>query len=156
MTNRIRAVFSDKPAENASQPSTPMVSAWSLIVKHKGDLREAVTVRTYYNSKGSGMQPVRACIWIRPASPDANYRSGRGSAGGCGYHKESQAIADAVANAGVTLYGDPYSCEQKPADAKRAFHFGGTGSSAYREIFEAIARAAGYRIGKGGALMIYH
>lgn len=156
MTNKIRAVFSDKPAENASQPSTPMVSAWSLVVKHKGELREAVTVRTYYKSKGSGMQPVRACIWIRPADSMAQWRSGKGSAGGCGYHKGSQAIADAVSSAGITLYGNPYARETSRADAKRIFHFGGTGESAYREIFEAIARAAGYRIGNGGALMVSH
>lgn len=153
MTNKIRAVFSDKPAENARTSDTPMVSVWSLVVKHKGELREAVTVRTYYTSRGTGMQPVRACIWVRGAE---GYRSGRGSAGGCGYHKESAAIADAVSNAGITLYGNPYARDPNPADAKKPLHFGGTGSSAYREIFEAIARAAGYRIGKGGALMISH
>lgn len=156
MNRTIRAIFSNKPAGNAQQPSTPMVSAWSLVVKHKGELREAVTVRTYYNHRGSGMQPVRACIWVRPADPNSDWRSGRGSAGGCGYHKESQAIADAVSSAGITLYGDPYARERKSSDSINALHFGGTGSSAYEEIFTAIARAAGYRIAKGSAILVSH
>src|SRR5574343_1234664 len=150
----IRAVFSDKPAENASQPSTPMVSAWSLVVKHKGELREAVCVRTYFNTKGSGMQPVRACIWIRPADSNGEWRSGRGSAGGCGYHKESQAIADAIDSAGVTLWGATYEHQGEPVSFNKRVYFGGTGSSSYQRVFEAIARAAGYRIGKGSSLLV--
>lgn len=71
-------------------------------------------------------------------------RSGRGSAGGCGYHKESQAIADAVSNAGVRLFGSPARYGREPRPRSEPFHFGGTGSSAYAEIFETIAKARGF------------
>ena len=129
---------------NASNPDTPMVGAGSLIASEGGELTEVITVRTFYASRGSGMQPVRACVWIHSLKGSGqDWRSGRGSAGGCGYHKESQAIAEALSNCGVRLFGNPYS--RDPADLKREFHFGGTGSSAYAEIFKEVARAVGFR-----------
>jgi hypothetical protein len=144
----VRAVFSETEREEARQPDTPMVGAGSLIAHQrdpetgKRELIEAVAVRTFYALRGSGMQPVRACVWIKaPRGSGKGWRSGRGSAGGCGYHKESAAIAKAVSLAGVTLYGDPY---RRESDLKKVLDFGGTGSSAYREIFEAIACAAGF------------
>ena len=131
----------------ASVPDTPMVGAGSLIVSHKGELREVITVRTFYASRGSGMQPVRACVWIRPADQNVEWRDGRGAAGGCGYHKESQAIADALDSCGVQLWGKPsrYMFRDSVVNPKERFHFGGTGSSAYEEIFSAVARAMGFR-----------
>lgn len=144
----LRATLTNPPkGREARRPDTPMVGAGSLIVSHKGEMREAITVRTYYASRGSGMQPVRACIWIRPAESGAEWLSGRGSAGGCGYHKESAAIADAVSACGVQLWGKPsrYMFRDLEVDMKASFDFGGTGDSAYEEIFSAIARAAGYR-----------
>lgn len=142
----IRAEFAaPEKGHEASQPKTPMVGCGSLIVTCKDGLCEAITVRTYYAERGSGMQFVRACIWIRPAQSGAEWRSGSGSAGGCGYHKESQAIADAVSAAGVRLYGSPYPRHGEPVDMKQPIYFGGTGSSAYADIMMAIARAAGYR-----------
>lgn len=128
----------------AEQPRTALSGAGSLVATHGGKLREAITVRSYYNEKGSGMQPVRACVWVHPAD-GGEWRTGRGSAGGCGYHKESAAIAEAVRNAGIELYGNPYGFRREPVNLKNRFEFGGTGSSAYAEIFSAIARAAGYR-----------
>lgn len=134
-----------KPGFGAQQPKTPLCGAGSLITTRGGELREVITVRTYYNEKGSGMQPVRACIWITPAEYGEGY-SGRGSAGGCGYHKESAAIADACSAAGVKLFGMLYPGyhDGKP-DYKKEIDFGGSGSSGYADIFKAIARAAGYR-----------
>ena len=157
----LRAILGATPAENARQPDTALSSAWSLVVRHGGELAEAVTVRTYYSPRGSGMQPVRACIWISaPRGSGAAWRSGRGSAGGCGYHKESAAIADAVRSAGVTLQGEPAGryrpAGSAPVDRSRPFDFGGTGDSYYRDIFEAIARAMGYRVPAGSALLIRH
>lgn len=134
-----------KPAE---QPSAPMDGAGSLVVTVGGELVEAITVRTYYNPRGSGLQPVRACVWIKPApgfSESGGFLTGRGSAGGCGYHKESAAIAEAVAHAGVKLWGKCYQYGGEPVDFKKEIHFGGTGSSAYEEIFKAIARAVGHK-----------
>ena len=99
------------------------------------------------------MQPVRACIWIKPAA-DSPWHSGRGSASGCGYHKESAAIADACDAAGVQLFGELYPRRDSPKpDYKKRVYFGGTGSSGYADIFKAIARAAGYR---GRMLWVSH
>ena len=150
------ARFSTTAHENARQPDTPLASAWSFVVRHKGELRECITVRTYFSPRGSGMQPVRACVWIR-AADGSEWRSGRGSAGGCGYHKESRAIVDAIEPAGVNLFGEiPHRNDGTPIDRKKRFHFGGTGDSYYRAVFEAIARAAGYRIRPGSSILVYH
>lgn len=141
----VRAVFVPAPKDHGARvPDTPMVGAGSLVVSHKGELREAITVRTFYANRGTGMQPVRACVWVKPAA-GGDWRTGRGSAGGCGYHKESQAIADALDSCGVQLFGKPARYSDNPADLKKRLYFGGTGSSGYEDIFSAVARAAGYR-----------
>jgi hypothetical protein len=116
-------------------------------------MREVITVRTYFNAKGTGMQPVRACVWIRPTTPGADWLTGRGSAGGWGYHKESQAIADAVQNSGILLWGNPYKYSDDKPDFTKRCYFGGTGSSGYEDIFKAIARAMGY---KGRMVWVSH
>lgn len=145
------------PRMGAEQPRTPMVGAGSLIAyaigeNGKREPVECVTVRTYFNERGTGMQPVRACVWIMaPRGSGLDWLSGRGSASGCGYHKESAAIADAVANAGIQLYGNPYG--RDGTRNNEALDFGGTGASGYRQIFEAIAKARGF---KGPMLWVSH
>ncbi len=157
----LRAVIG-KPnlKREAFQPSTAMVGAGSLVAfqvnpeTKKREAVECVTVRTFFNERGSGMQPVRACVWIMsPCGSGVDWLSGSGFANGCGYHKESAAIADAVEAAGVSLFGNPYAPGDQPVNLKKPFHFGGTGDSAYREIFEAIARARGF---KGPMLWVSH
>lgn len=156
----LRATFGKPNAKlPAEQPRAPMCGSGSLVAfdrDENGKLVqvEAITVRTYFNERGSGMQPVRACVWIAaPRGSGADWATGRGSASGCGYHKESAAIADAVSAAGVQLFGNPYRFRDESVDLKKPFHFGGTGASAYREIFEAIARARGF---KGPMLWVSH
>jgi hypothetical protein len=136
----------------ASQPKIPLCGTGSLVAMRNGELCEVITLRTYFNEKGSGMQPVRACVWITPAV-DGPWHSGRGSASGCGYHKESAAIADACEAAGVQLFGNAYARQGEKADYKKPFYFGGTGSSGYETIFKAIGRAAGY---KGSMVWVSH
>lgn len=133
-----------KKAENAKRPDNKeLVSAFSLVVRlPSGDLREVVTARCYMG-RSANASVVHAVIWVRCA--DGHWTSGSGSAGGYGYHKESAAIADAVKSAGIEL---------KDLDRKdRWFDFGGTGHSYYPQVFEAIARAAGYR---GRTLLVKH
>ncbi|MGE9070557.1 hypothetical protein ACQKHG_24750, partial [Escherichia coli] len=65
-------------------------------------MREAITVRVYMSASANASQ-VHACMWVRCA--DGQWTSGKGNAGGYGYHKESAAIADAVRSAGIALYG---------------------------------------------------
>lgn len=156
MKHNLIAKLSASPAENVRQPGTALCSAWSFVVKQGAELREAICIRTYFNSKGSGMQPVRACVWLRPAERGAAWRSGKGSASGCGYHKESEAIAYAFSSAGVSFYGHASHRDGEPVDMKRVFHFGGTGDGYYRAVFEATARAMGYRIRPGSSILVQH
>lgn len=140
----IRATLKLGAFDNANTPTTALSGTGSLVAVRKGELCEVITVRTYWNPRGNGMQPVRACVWIKHPA-DGAWRSGKGAASGCGYHKESQAVADAVSSAGVELWGSAYSYNREPVDMKKRVYFGGTGSSAYPDIFKAIARAMGYR-----------
>ena len=101
----VRAVIV-KPAENARQPDNKeTVSAYSLVVSHKGELKEAIVCRVYMGRSRQARE-VYACIWVHGIG---TWASGKGSAGGYGYHKESQAIADAIDSAfhlaGPVLHG---------------------------------------------------
>lgn len=151
MKPAIRAVIGE-PRSNAKNLARDkeIVSAYSLVCAHKGEIREAITVRVYMG-RSRNASTVYASVWIRPADASRDWNSGIGNAGGHGYDKESQAIADAISSAGVDLFGDPY-CRDGSRNKDRLY-FGGTGSSAYEAIFTAIARAAGYR---GKCALISH
>lgn len=161
MSDTIRAKFVQAPkGHEAKSLDTPLCGTGSLVAYEvnpatgKRELVECITVRTHFNPKGSGMQPVRANVWIKaPRGSGADWLSGRGSAGGCGYHKESAALADAVDSCGVELYGSAYVFSREPVDFKKRVYFGGTGSSAYADIFKAIAKARGFR---GPMLWVSH
>lgn len=98
-----------------------------------------------YMGRSASASVVYAVLWVRCA--DGHWTSGSGHAGGYGYHKESAAIADAISSAGVTLQ----DLENDRKD--HWFDLGGTGTSYYPQVFEAIARAAGYR---GRTLLVSH
>jgi hypothetical protein len=149
----VRATLETPNAKKpAITPTQPMIGAGTLVVVlPDGTMAEAVTVRTYMSASRSA-SVVKACVWIRPADRASDRLTGRGDASGYGYHKESAAIAEAVRNAGVRLYGSPYH-SREPVDMDQPFDFGGTGSSRYSDIFKAIARAAGY---EGAAEWISH
>lgn len=134
---------------DASKPATNMadtkerVSSWHLVAMHKGELCEVVTVRCYM-VRNRNASVVYASVWIR--CTDGAWRSGRGSAGGYGYCKQSSAIGEALRAAGVDLFGSPYGrYSGEPIDMKKRFWMDGTGTGAMDEILGAVARAAGYR-----------
>jgi len=135
-----------KKAENAKRPDNKeLVSAYSLVVRlPSGDMREVITVRCYMGRSASA-SVVYAVLWVRCAN--GHWTSGSGHAGGYGYHRESAAIADAISSAGVTLQ----DLENDRKD--HWFDLGGTGTSYYPQVFEAIVRAAGYR---GHTLLVSH
>ena len=87
-------------------------------------LKEIITVRCYMG-RSSSASTVYASIWINASGI---YTSGKGKAGGYGYHKESAAIAEAIESAGITL------------DA----NISGVGDGAICAALEAIARALGF------------
>ena len=87
-------------------------------------LKEIITVRCYMGRSASA-SVVYASLWI--TAPDY-HGSGKGKAGGYGYHKESAAIAAAIESAGITLDTD----------------ISGVGDGAIKESLEAIASALGF------------
>jgi len=135
-----------KKQENAKcLDNKELVSAFSLVVRMPdGSMREVITARCYMGRSASA-SVVHAVLWVR--CKDGEWTSGSGHAGGYGYHKESAAIADAISSAGVTLQDLENDCKD------HWFYLGGTGTSYYPQVFEAIARAAGYR---GRTLLISH
>ena len=115
--------------------SKEVVDGYSLIVATRGRGLQEVVRAKLYMGRSKSASTVYANVWI--SGPGSAHR-GSGSAGGYGYHKESEALARAFEDAGVRLYHTPKgSTEEVP------FDFGGTGTSYYEEIFAAIAKAVG-------------
>ena len=95
-----------KQASNAKNQAgdKELVSAFSVIGKIDGALKEVVCTRVYMGRSKSAIA-VHASIWVHGTVET----SGRGSATGYGYHKESAAIASAIESAGIELLGSQYS-----------------------------------------------
>ena len=98
-----------------------LIKTFNLITD---ELKEIITVRCYMGRSASA-STVYASIWVN--APDI-HTSGKGKAGGYGYHKESAAIAEAIESAGITL------------DA----NISGVGDCAIRDALTAIANALGF------------
>ena len=127
--------------------------------KHCNEVREIVDCRVYMGRSRSA-STVYASLWIHAFEC---HTSGTGSAGGWGYHKESAAIASAITNAGIELYGSPYGEPRrwnhdekreyiakeltaiKRKENKQRCHIGGCGETSVRLALEAIAWVVGAR-----------
>lgn len=127
--------------------------------KHCKEVREIVDCRVYMGRSRSA-STVYASLWVHAFEC---HTSGTGTASGWGYHKESAAIAAAITNAGIELWGSPYGEPRrwnhdelreytanelaaiKRKENKQRAYIGGCGDSAVRLALEAIARAAGAR-----------
>ena len=96
-----------------------------LITCKAGKFLEPVTVRWYMSRSGAGARPVYCSLWVH-CSP--YHVSGRGKAGGYGYHKASAAFQEACNSAGVEL--------SQPVD--------GCGDGLAREALFAIGQALGF------------
>lgn len=115
--------------------------------------RVIVDVR-WYMSKRSSDSVVYCSLWCigRGAYEAAHSTSGKGTAGGYGYHKASAALASAITSAGITLYGSPYgrpvnqdSHKVTKALLKSAVHIAGCGDGSIECALLSIAYAMGYR-----------
>ena len=147
---KIKAKIIKKQDNTRRLDNKELVSAYSLVVRiPSGALREVITVRCYMGRSASA-SVIHAVMRVKCA--DGHWTSGSGSAGGYGYHKESAAIASAISSAGIELQ-DLDSTDDSKHLPKHYFDLGGTGTSYYPQVFEAIARAAGYR---GRALLVSH
>lgn len=95
-----------------------------------------IELRIYYpRNPRSGLERVRAALWVRTILHvgSRRYFAGAGSAGGYGYCKASGAADGAIRAAGIKLTNDK---------GRTSIH--GAGESMIVEALRAIARAAGY------------
>lgn len=86
---------------------------------------EIITSRYYFNERGNGMNPVYCALWIDVPEIECHHHSS-GDAPGCGYHKASAALMDAIINMNAQIDG------MRPCD--------GVGEQAMREYLLAIAK----------------
>lgn len=129
---------------------------YAVIGKINGELRTVVDARCWRGRRRNS-STVYASVWVNGLV----HTSGRGQAGGYGYHKASAAIGSALSDAGIELYGDVYESyhhwnyeekqENTPKEIaaikrrleKRRAYIGGVGESAIRAALMAVAKAAG-------------
>jgi len=140
-----------KPGQfNASQPSNKEITnTLNVYTVVKGEIKEVITAR-FYMGRSASASVVYCCLWIN------NVCSGKGNAGGYGYHKESAALQAALTSAGIELYGTPYKSgaqkteehynpntkqlETTPISYKKTCHIDGCGDTAMRDALTDIAR----------------
>jgi hypothetical protein len=137
----MKAKITKADQSNAQNPPSSREQTNSMIVCTvvKGDIKEIITAR-FYMSRSSQASVVYCNLWIKGIC------SGRGSASGCGYHKESAALDSAITSAGITLYGTPYEVGtprtrgNDKIDYTREAHIDGCGSESMRDALLDIAR----------------
>ena len=152
-----------KPMQNAIQPKSKEMIARYLVIDKETE-RKIVDCRVYMG-RSSSASVVYAALWIsfdvkqcRDENAKAwqhGYTTGNGKAGGYGYHKASAAVQDAIASAGIELYGSAYTGTSDYNYATKTLEpfipdftvrasISGVGSEAIRSALLAIAFAAGY------------
>ena len=98
------------------------------VVAKVGDEYETPIDARFWMGRSRSATVVYCSIWVHGRINDCKDWSGRGTAGGGGYHKESAALDDAIRSAGIVMDS----------------HFGGCGEGAMRHALTAIAVALGY------------
>ena len=122
----MNATLPETRTENARNYSgdKELTDRWQVVTYRDGKFRVVVDCRCWMG-RSSSSSVVYSSIWVH--GPDVWY-SGRGKAGGGGYHKASAAVDSAIESAGITL--------------DQSIH--GVGDGAIMEALEAIAEALGY------------
>lgn len=152
----MRAILPEQETNNARQPQNKeTIETRKLIAFKKGKFKEVVTA-SFYMGRSNRASVVYCCIWVH--GENKQY-SGKGSAGGCGYHKTSLAFQEALTSADIRLVGSPYhghvaTYEEYDRDQnkrvtvkqdfKRECSIGGCGDIAIDDVMTAIAYAMGY------------
>lgn len=150
----MRATFGKQFSNARGSESNHSLISEYLIIDKKTE-RTILTCRTYTKGRGN---TVYASLWVhriadknKPEGWEYGETSGRGSAGGWGYHKSSAAVAEAIRSAGIELWGSPYghpvnrdSEAVTRAMLKSRAHIGGCGDSSVECALSAIAYAAGF------------
>lgn len=114
----------------------------------------------FWMGRSSKSMTVYCSVWIQTRAglhgSKTRYLSGRGEAGGCGYHKKSAALEAALRSAGVRIESRRVAHEGSERDAAQlaerpdlgrwdSASFGGAGDGAMQDVLLAVADAAGYR-----------
>lgn len=152
--SHIKAKFTTQ-VSNAYHYDKPLVSAYKIIDK---STESCIVDCRVYMSASRNASTVYCSLWVssikesKLPQPHINsYRSewgldnsvsGKGSAGGWGWDKESGAIGSAIVDANIELFGTPYPYHDDKVDFKKRAYIGGTGC--HKEALLAIAYAAGY------------
>jgi hypothetical protein len=148
----MKAKFADRKGQAKRYDGKETIESLQLVATRKGEILTPVRAE-WYMGRSSSASVVYCNVWINHG--DFNV-SGTGSAVGGGYHKKSAAFAEALASAGVELYGSPYS-EAGKTEAHGAgtytshykpsqrCHIGGCGDSAVNEAMKAVGQALGFR-----------
>ena len=153
----MKAIISKPDQWNAMQPrNKETIRTLTVLTVVKGEIKEVACAR-FYMGRSAQASVVECCMWIHGKA------SGRGRAGGYGYHKESAALQAAITSAGIELYGTPYKSGKQRTeqhynhdtkamdtvikiDYKRRADIGGCGSTAMTDALTDIARdICGYR-----------
>ena len=142
----IRAVLPVEPRQNARNlgDTKETVKTFTVLGIKIGETgrpvsRCLVTLRLYCGRSRSA-STVYSAIWVHGQD---QWTTGKGSAGGYGYCKYSEATARAIESAGIELYGKPHS-SSGDVDYSKPCHIGGVGESAIKAALLAIGQALGY------------
>lgn len=136
MHNLRATLIAPNPKREAYRPDQPMTRAISLVGTYNGQLKELICLRIY---QGTG-ETVKASIWLQVAFPgEHTWRTGRGSARGWGYCKDSAAVDEALTNAGIQLWGSPYAGSRK-VDYKKQASISGIGTSGIEAALLAVGK----------------
>lgn len=131
------------------------IQTLNLIGIKKGEFKELATVR-FYMGRSASASVVYCSLWVNGKDKKGHeiYVSGRGNAGGYGYHKSSAAMQEALDSAGIELYGNAYvpgrekekryGLQTKKVDFKKRAHINGVGDTAIEDAIMAIGEALGY------------
>lgn len=157
---KMRAILPTTEISNAMQPrNKETINNWVALAHTKEGIKELVTVR-WYMGRAYSASVVYCCIWVH-SKPF--WVSGKGSAGGYGYHKSSAALQEAITSAGIKLVGNPYqgtkatyeSTERQEdgsykrvtrrQDFKKECFIGGCGDTASEDAIKAICEALGHK-----------
>jgi hypothetical protein len=141
----IKAVLPVEPRQNArnlgdTKETIGTYTVHGLKINETGKpvSRCLVTLRLYQGRSRSS-STIYSALWVH----GDQWTTGKGSAGGYGYDKASQAAAGAIESAGIKLYGTPYSSTGE-VDFSKPCDIGGVGETAIKSALLAIGQALGY------------
>lgn len=150
----MRAKLPDVETSNARNygDDKETIAERKIVARIGGKLRIVCDAR-FYMGRSSSASVVYCALWVHGKD---KWFSGKGSAGGYGYHKQSAALEEAIRSAGIEVYGANYahSDSREAPNFKNRAHIGGCGDSSMDEALLAIARAIGADITEDKYLIV--